>query len=57
MKSLEREIFVKGTRSSCVEECVKDNYYARFHTHRHYSYRELHFNSRLDTTFDKVSGE
>ena len=33
-KSLEREMKVKGTGSRCLlEECVKDNYYARFHPH------------------------
>ena len=33
-KSVEREIKVKGTGSRrLLEECVKDNYYARFHTH------------------------
>ena len=33
-KSVEHEIKVKGTRSRCLlEECVKDNYYARFHPH------------------------
>ena len=33
-KSEEPEIKVKGTRSRCLlKECVKDNYYARFHPH------------------------
>ena len=33
-KSVESEIKVKGTRSRCLlEDCVKDNYYARFHPH------------------------
>ena len=33
-KSVEREIKVKGTGSRCLlEECVKDNYHARFHPH------------------------
>ena len=33
-KSVEREMKVKGTGSSCLlQECVKDNYYARFHPH------------------------
>ena len=32
-KSIECEIYVKGTRTMCVlEEYVNDNYYARFHT-------------------------
>ena len=53
-KSVEHEMSVKGIWSWCVlEEYVKDNYYARFHTH---SYRELHFNSRLDVNFAKASG-
>ena len=33
-KSVERELKVKGTRSRFLfKECVKDNYYARFHPH------------------------
>ena len=33
-KPVEREIKVKGTRSRCLlKECVKDNYYARYHPH------------------------
>ena len=52
---------VKGTGSRCLlEECVKDNYYARFHPH---CCKEINFNSRLDVNFldstqnfDKVSG-
>ena len=33
-KSVEREIKVKGTRSRCLlKECVKDNYYVKFHPH------------------------
>ena len=33
-KSVERELKVKGTRSRfLLKECVKDNYYARFHPH------------------------
>ena len=48
---------VKGTGSWCVlEECVKDNYYARFNPHRYHCYRELHSNSRLDVNFAKVNG-
>ena len=46
--TLERKMYVKGTGSWCVlEECVKGNYYARLHTHRHsyHCYREMHFNS------------
>ena len=34
IKSMDHEIWVKGTGSRCVlEGYVKDNYYARFHTH------------------------
>ena len=34
IKSVDREIKVKGTESRCLlEECVKDSYYARFHPH------------------------
>ena len=55
---------VKGTSSWCVlEECVKDNYYARFHTPSYHCCREMHFISRLHVNFlgstqnfDKVSG-
>ena len=33
-KSVERKLKVKGTRSRfLLQECVKDNYYARFHPH------------------------
>ena len=33
-KLVEREMKVKGTGSRCLlEECVKENYYARFHPH------------------------
>ena len=33
-KSVERELKVKGTGSRfLLKECVKDNYYARFHPH------------------------
>ena len=37
------------------EKDVKDNYYARFHTHSYECCREIHFNSRL-LSFDKVNG-
>ena len=53
---MEREIWVKGTSSWCVlEECVKDNYYARFHTHRYYWCREMHFISRRDIQFSSLN--
>ena len=33
-KSVERKLQVKGTGSRfLLQECVKDNYYARFHPH------------------------
>ena len=33
-KSVERKLKVKGTESRfLLQECVKDNYYARFHPH------------------------
>ena len=36
-KSVEPELKVKGTGSRCVlEECFKDNYYARFYTPSHH---------------------
>ena len=38
--------------SWCVlEECAKDNHYARFHTHSHRCCREMHFISRLNIKF------
>ena len=63
-KSVEREMKVKGTGSRCLlEECVKGNYYARFHPHSYHCCREMKFISRLDVNFldstqnfDKVSG-
>ena len=43
---------IKGTRSWCmVEECVKDNYYARVHTHSYHCCREMHIISRLYLNF------
>ena len=36
------------------EEYVKDNYYARFHTHSYHCCSEMHFGSRLEVNFDKV---
>ena len=44
---------VKGTGSWCMlEEYVKDNYYARLHTHSNHGCSEMHFSSRLDVNFD-----
>ena len=43
---------VKGTRSRCLlEECVKDNYYARFHPHSYHCCKEMKFIPRLDVNF------
>ena len=40
---LEREMKVKETGSRCVlEECVKDNYYVRFHTPSYHCCSEKH---------------
>ena len=48
---------VKGTKSWCMlEEYVKENYFARFHTHNYHCCSEMHFSSRLAVNFDKVSG-
>ena len=47
-----REMKVKGTGSRCLlEECVKDNYYARFHPHSYHCYKEMKFIPRLDINF------
>ena len=54
----------QGHRSRCLlEECVKDNYYARFHSHSYHCCKEMKFIPRLDVNFldstqniDKVSG-
>ena len=44
---------VKDTGSWCMlEKYVKDNYYARFHTHSYHCCSEMHFSSRLDINFD-----
>ena len=37
-----------------LEVCVKDNYYARFHTHSYHCCREMHFISRLDLKFYRL---
>ena len=42
----------KGTGSRCLlEECVKDNYYARFHPHSYHCCKEMKFIPRLDVKF------
>ena len=43
---------VKVTGSRCLlEECVKDNYYARFHPHSYHCCKEMKFIPRLDVNF------
>ena len=43
---------VKGKGSRCLlEECVKDNYYARFHPHSYHCCKEMKFIPRLDVNF------
>ena len=43
---------VKGTGSRCLlEECVKDNYYARFHRHSYHCCKEMMFIPRLGVNF------
>ena len=43
---------VKGTGSwSVVEECVKENNYAKFHTPSYHCCREMHFIPRLNVNF------
>ena len=43
---------VKGTGSRCLlEECVKDNYYARFHPHSYHCCKEMKFIPRLEVNF------
>ena len=54
-KLMEHEIKVKGKGSWFMhEEYVKDNYYARFHTHSYHCCSEMYLNSRLEVNFDKV---
>ena len=63
-ESVECELKVKGTGSRfLLKECVKDNYYARFHPHSEHCCKEMNFISRIDVNFldltqnfDKVSG-
>ena len=43
---------VKGTGSRrLLEECVKENYYARFHPHSYHCCKEMKFIPRLDINF------
>ena len=43
---------VKGTGSRCLlEECVKDNYYARFHPHSYHCCKDMKFIPKLDVNF------
>ena len=52
LKSMEREMYVKGTGSWCMlVEYVKDNYYARFHDPSYHRYRDRHFSVLLDVKF------
>ena len=49
IKSLEREMYVKGTGSQCVlKGYAKNIHCARFDTHRYRSYSEMHFNARVE---------
>ena len=51
-KSMEREMYVKGTGSWCVlVEYVKDKFYARFHDPSIHRYRERHVSVSLDLKF------
>ena len=48
---------VKGTESRCLlEECVKENYYARFHPHSYHCYKEIKFIPRLDANCGRTDG-
>ena len=47
---------VKGTGSRCLlEECVKDNYYARFHPHSYHCCKEMKFIPRLDANCGRTN--
>ena len=51
-KSVERVMKVKSIGSRCLlEECVKGNYYARFHPPSYHCCREMNFISRLNANF------
>ena len=48
---------VKGTGSRCLlEECVKDNYYARFHPHSYHCCKVMKFIPRLDANCGRTDG-
>ena len=48
---------VKGTGSRCLlEECVKDNYYARFQPHSYHCCKEMKFIPRLDANCGRTDG-
>ena len=48
---------VKGTGSRCLlEECVKANYYARFHPHSYHCCKEMKFIPRLDANCGQTDG-
>ena len=48
---------VKGTGSRCLlEECVKGNYYARFHPHSYHCCKEMKFIPRLDANCGRTDG-
>ena len=38
-----------------LEKCVKDTYYAMFHTCSYHCCRETHFSTRVDVSSDQVS--
>ena len=45
----------KPTGSWCMlEEHVKDNNYARLHTHSYHCCSEMNFSSNIEVNFDKV---
>ena len=39
----------------CISIFIRDSTPSQLYTHRYHCYRELHFNSRLDMYFAKVS--
>ena len=50
-------MMVKCTRSRCLlEECVKDNYYARFHPQSYHCCKEMKFIPRLDANCGQTDG-
>ena len=46
---------VKGT-GCLLEECVKDNYYARFHPHSYHCCKVMKFIPRLDANCGRTDG-